>query len=127
MQAYLFAVFTISTLFLLMVISLERYFIVEKPFEIHRLTFKLNIKIFLAILLISTIWPMLPLIGWSRYNIEANGLFCTSEFNDRSLNAISFAFANIIVFWSLPLIVILYTNIKLFLIVISLPKLRKKK
>lgn len=125
-QAYLFVFFAIFTLFLLMVISLERYFIVERPFEFHRITFKLCFKIFLVVTLTSAIWPILPLIGWSRYDIEANGIFCTSEFNDRSLNAITFAFVNITLFWLSPLVVIIYTNIKLFLIVRFSRRLKKK-
>lgn len=103
-----------------MVISIERYWNVMKPNNSKPLTFKLCFKIIGATIAFCLLWSAFPLMGWSHYNVETTNLYCSIEFNEKSFNVISFTFACVIIFLLFPMAVILYTNIKLYKLVIFL-------
>lgn len=117
LQGFLFFLFGSLSIILLMILSLERYWIVTNPFKFHRITFRLCWKIMFICLAFCALWSSFPLVGWSRYSVEISGMYCSMEFNDHSWDVISFNIASITVVWGIPLMGILYTNIKIFLIV----------
>lgn len=60
-------------------------------------------------------WSFLPAMGWSKYSAEVNKIYCSHEFNTRNLNIMSFNIISMILYWLIPLIVIFYTNLNLYL------------
>ena len=114
--------------------SVERYFNVIIDFKIFKKEIRLSVlyrsnfeNIFelkvttitvICCALLSLIWTILPLIGWSYYSVESTGISCSVEWQDRSLNVITY---NITIFsfvFIIPLIILLVTNIKIIIMVI---------
>ena len=75
---------------------------------------------FLAILLctfLSAIWTIFPLLGWSYYSAEGIKMSCGVEWQDHSLNVISYNISMFIFAFIIPLIIIAITNAKIIKIV----------
>lgn len=100
-----------------MIISIERYWSVVKSSNSKNLTFKLCFEILAITLSICLLWSSFPLMGWSRYEAETTNLYCSMEYNDKSWDVITFNYASVIVIFLIPFSIILYTNIKIYLIV----------
>ena len=59
-----------------------------------------------------------PILGWSYYSLESGLVSCSVEYNEKSLNVISYNIGMFIFVFILPFGITTYTNIKSFLIVI---------
>ena len=80
-------------------------------------TYKTKILSIIACLLFGLLWPILPLFGWSYYTLEGGLTSCTVEWSERSSNVISYNVTIWIGGFFLPLVIIVYTNVKMLLIV----------
>jgi hypothetical protein len=102
-----------TSIYLMAVLSLERYYIICKPLNIRKLSAKTNLVSITACTLNGLLWAVLPLLGWSHYALEGANTSCSVEWRERSVNVMSY---NIVIFclvYLLPLGVILFTNARL--------------
>lgn len=117
LQALLFFFTGCVYLHLLLILSIERYFIVFKPNYIITLTLKNCYFIMTFVLSWSLLWSLFPIFGWSRYTYELEKFHCSMEYNDRSWNVLSFNLSTCILNWFIPLSITIYTNSRLFHVV----------
>ena len=78
---------------------------------------------FLAIVLcifLSLIWTVFPLTGWSYYSTEGIKMSCGVEWQDLSLNVMSYNVSIFIFAFFLPLTIIAISNYKMIKIVCSI-------
>lgn len=85
-------------------------------------TKKTLILIMLSILL-GVSWSLYPLIGWSHYTLEGGLTSCGIEWDDRTLNVISYNITIFVFILFLPLIIIIFTNVRVLLFVSKILKL----
>ena len=104
---------------LVTVISMERYYIIYKPFNISKITFKLAGLVIIGCIAFSLLFTILPLFGWSYYSLEGSLTSCSVEWADRSWNVMSYNITIWLFGYIIPLSVIIYCNIKTLRIVIS--------
>ena len=61
-----------------------------------------------------------PFVGWSYYSMEGALTSCSVDWADRSFNVVSYNIFIFIISYFIPVVIIIYTNLKLLLIV-SIP------
>ena len=81
------------------------------------ITYKTCFLVIAVCIVLSLIWTTFPLVGWSYYSPEGLKMSCSVEWQDRSLNVMSYSITIIIFVFILPLIIITITNIKIIKIV----------
>ena len=91
---------------------------IYKPMMIKYTSKKMVLMIVLICSILSLLWCVFPLFGWSYYSLEGAGTSCSVEWNERSFNVISYNIAMFIFVFFIPLIVIIGANTKIILIVI---------
>lgn len=60
-------------------------------------------------------WPIMPLLGWSRYSLEGDLTSCSIEWAERSFNVISYNMTILVFVLIIPVSIIIYCDIKLIL------------
>ena len=85
-----------------------RYLLVYKPDM--KLNAKKTIILIILSILLGVSWSLYPLIGWSHYTLEGGLTSCCIEWNDRTLNVISYNITIFVFILFLPLIVIMCTS-----------------
>lgn len=108
-----------ASIFLMMAISFERLYIIYCPMNIKLISLRTSLLTIAICLLFGFLWAAFPLVGWSRYSLEGALTSCSVEWNERSLNVISYNVAMFLFVYIVPLIVLVATNIKLIQIVRS--------
>jgi len=74
---------------------------------------KLNIKPVIVLSLISSLfWSTVPLFGWSHYSLEDSFVSCSVEYNEKSLNVISYNIGMFTFVFVVPFTIIIYYNVK---------------
>lgn len=106
-----------STIFLLVAMSFERFYIVYDLMSQRVLKRSVYVAIIVACLGFGLFWSALPLLGWSYYSFEGLGTSCSIKWNERSLNVISYNVTILVFVFLVPLIILVPTSIKLILIV----------
>lgn len=104
-------------IYLMAAISFERYFLIHNPLRLKKLSKNIVLIIIIACFLMGIIWAALPNFGWSYYSLEGALTSCSVQWFERSFNVISFNITMFVFVFFIPLIVILFTNIKLILMV----------
>ena len=119
-------------------ISYVRYDILKNQKNEKNISNKIIINSVIISLVLSLFWSVMPIFGWSYYSLEdglvrytavkkLNSKFflvnycfvsCSVEYNEKSLNVISYNVAMFIFVFILPFGVTIYANIKSLLIVI---------
>ena len=99
-------------------ISLVRYDILKNQKTEKSINNKIIIKPILISVVLSLFWSTMPILGWSYYSLEDGYISCSVEYNEKSLNVISYNFGMLIFVFILPFGITIYANIKSFLIVI---------
>ncbi len=61
---------------------------------------------------LSLIWTLLPLFGWSFYSLKGGKISCSIEWEEHSFNVISYNITIFIFVFILPAIIIFITNLK---------------
>lgn len=106
-----------SSIYLLVALSIERFYIIYEPLTVRYLNRAFYVKSVVACLLLGLIWPLLPVFGWSHYSFEGFGTSCSVEWSERSMNVISYNITILICVFFIPLLILVYTNVKLIYIV----------
>lgn len=103
--------------YMMSVISFERYYVLKEPKNMRKITQKKMHIILTIIIILSLFWPTMPLIGWSHYIIEDGHISCSIQWKERNFNVVSYNIAMFIFVFVIPFSVILITNFKSFLFV----------
>lgn len=113
-----FAFFTgVASLWLLALLSINRYCLVFYPINMNSLSVKGMLKIISVYLIVNICWSLMPIIGWSKYTYEFNGLQCVMDYSDHTFPVISFNVCTLLFFWLIPISIGCYTNFNILLIV----------
>ena len=67
---------------------------------------------------LSAIWATLPLMGWSYYSPEGVKMSCGVEWQDHSINVMSYNITIMIFAFVVPLTILVITNMKVIRIVL---------
>ena len=106
-----------SSIYFMTAISIERYYIIYRPMSVKKITLKYKLASIGLCLLFGIIWPIMPLIGWSRYTLESGLTSCTVAWTSRSFNVVSYNVTILFTVFLIPFVSIAFTNLKLVLIV----------
>ncbi len=106
--------------FLMSAISYVRYDILNKQLDENSISNKLILKLTLISLALSLFWSMAPMFGWSYYSLEDGLVSCSVEYNEKSINVISYNVGMFIFTFFLPFAIIIAANLKSLLIVSNL-------
>ncbi|RNA28085.1 melanopsin [Brachionus plicatilis] len=119
-----FAMYSIgcTSVYLLTAISFERFYIIYKPLSIKTLNYKFSIIIIIICVLVGIVWALFPVFGWSHYSLEGSLTSCSVEWNERSVNVVSYNITIFTFVYVLPLCALIFSNIKLIIIIRNLPK-----
>ncbi|RNA19352.1 melanopsin [Brachionus plicatilis] len=118
---FMYAIGCIS-IFLLTAISFERFYIIYKPLSIKTLNYKFSIIIIIFCSLFGSLWAAFPVLGWSHYSLEGALTSCSVEWNERTVNVVSYNITIFTFVYVLPLCAIIFSNIKLIIMIRNLPK-----
>ena len=99
---------------LLTLISICRYIVIVKSNVKHLITQKVVLTLICGSTLYSLTWAVLPLIGWSSYDVEAAYTTCSVNWRRKDLNHISFSFSAMTFNLFIPFTIILYCYIGIF-------------
>jgi hypothetical protein len=106
-----------SSIYLMVAISFQRFYIIYRPFHINYVSFKTNIIIVIVCLVMGLIWALFPVFGWSYYTLEGSYTSCGVEWRKQSFNLNSFKIATFSGVFLIPLILIVFTSVKLVFMV----------
>ncbi len=67
--------------------------------------------------ILSTIWTTLPLVGWSYYSLEGARISCSVEWQDHSMNVVSYNVTIFVFVFVIPAFIIVFANVKIIQIV----------
>ena len=98
-------------------ISYVRYDILKKQKNEKSIGNVIIIKAVLISLILSLFWSAMPIFGWSHYSLESGLVSCSVEYNEKSLNVISYNIGMFIFVFLLPFGITIYANIKSLFIV----------
>lgn len=102
-----------SSIYLLVALSIERLYIIYEPLSVRYVNRSLYVKAVVACILLGLVWPLLPLFGWSHYSFEGYDTSCSVEWSERSMNVISYNITILFFVFVIPLLILVYTNVKL--------------
>jgi len=103
--------------FLMSAISYVRYDILRKQLNEKSISKRVIIYWTLVSLALSLFWSMAPIFGWSFYSLEDGLVSCSVEYNEKSINVISYNVGMFIFTFFVPFTIIIVANVKSLLIV----------
>ena len=103
--------------FLMTAISYVRYDILKKQKNEKSIGNVIIIKAVVISLILSLFWSAMPIFGWSHYSLESGLVSCSVEYNEKSLNVISYNIGMFIFVFILPFGITIYASIKSLFIV----------
>ncbi|KAL8579425.1 hypothetical protein ACOMHN_026790 [Nucella lapillus] len=111
---------TINTL---AAISYDRYTVVVRHVgPVRYISKSMTLKVILVIWLLSVLWIVLPLAGWSHYTLEGIGTTCTFDYLTRTPLNVSYVIVLMVTNFLFPLLVILYSYARIFMSVASVQR-----
>lgn len=105
--------------FLMTAISYIRYDILKNQRNEKKIKNKITYSVVVSFVL-SLFWSAAPIFGWSYYSMEDGLVSCSVEYNEKSLNVITYNFGMFIFVFILPFGITIYANLRSLLIVIFL-------
>ena len=91
-----------------------RYLMISNKVNSKSITYKTCFLVIAVCIVLSLIWTTFPLVGWSYYSPEGLKMSCSVEWQDRSLNVMSYSITIIIfVFIEISLKIFHFNYIKL--------------
>jgi len=103
-----------SSVYIVLALSLQRYYIIYNPLNIRQIKPKTT-SIIIAICLGSgLILSIFPISGWGYYTLEGVLTSCSVEFRLKDLNTLSFNIFLYIAVFAVPFAVIIFFNIILY-------------
>jgi r-opsin len=106
-----------TTIFLMVFISCERFWVIYKPFQVHKITAKTTIPVIILCSIGGVFWSITPVFGWSNYALEGALTSCSVEWLDKSFNVVSYNVGMFIFVYFAPLVLIFGSSIGLIVIV----------
>ena len=103
--------------FLMSAISYIRFDILNKQKNEKTISRKTVLVASLISFLMSFFWSTAPIFGWSYYSLEDGLVSCSVEYNDKSLNVITYNIGMFVFVYIIPLVIIIVTNMKSLIIV----------
>lgn len=85
--------------------------------SIKALNLKLTTIIIALCALFGVIWAIFPVLGWSHYSLEGALTSCSVEWNEKSFNVVSYNITIFTFVYIIPLIAIIYSNLRLIFMV----------
>ena len=104
-------------MYLMLMISVERFWIVYKPMLARNMKLSTRLYAVLMCFVLSVMWSSMPLLGWSRYSLESCGTSCSIEWAERSASVTSYNVAIFLFVFLLPLMLLVYLNVQLVVII----------
>jgi hypothetical protein len=115
-EAFLMFFIGCSTIFILTSISCMRFYIIKIP---HNSSLRVINRILMKLILISCVlglvFSLMPILGWSEYSLEGAMISCSIEWNKRTPSVLSFIFTFAFFVYLIPLCILIYTNLKIYL------------
>ncbi len=90
-----------------------------KPINMRKVTLQSTLIIVGFCVLNGVVWASFPLFGWSRYSLEGARTSCCIEWKERSANVTSYNITIFVLVYFIPVLCIITTNVKIFIIVIN--------
>lgn len=114
-----------TSIYLMVAISFERLYVIGQPIKRGRKKIAKSYYFLVIILCIvlGLFWSLLPISGWSYYSFEGFGTSCSVEWNDKTLNVVSYNFTILVFVFLIPSICLLVNNLKLICMVSLLKKI----
>ena len=103
--------------FLMSAISYIRFDILNKQKNEKTISRKTVLVASLISFLMSFFWSTAPIFGWSYYSLEDGLVSCSVEYNDKSINVITYNIGMFVFVYIIPLFIIIVTNMKSLIIV----------
>ena len=103
--------------FLMTAISYIRYDILKNHKNEKSISSKIIINSVVISMALSLFWSVMPIFNWSYYSLEDGLVSCSVEYNEKSLNVISYNIGMFLFVFILPFGITIYTNMKSLLIV----------
>ncbi len=108
-----------TSVYMLVAISLQRYYIIRKPLNIKKITKKTTLIVISISCAIGLIWSLLPLFGWSRFVLEGSLTSCGPDFHSKTFNNLSFNITLFLTVFVIPFCIIAVTSFKLYIKVMN--------
>ena len=107
----------ITSIYILVSLSLERYYIINSQVKNRFISKKTVVRLVCFCVMKGLFWSSLPLLGWSYYSLEGAMTSCSVEWNERSINVVSYNMCMFFFVYLVPLVVICVSNVKLIMMV----------
>ncbi len=108
-----------TSVYMLVAISLQRYYIIRRPFNIRKITQKTTLIVIGISCALGLTWSLLPLIGWSSFVLEGALTSCGPDFHSKTFNNLSFNITLFLTVFVIPFGTISVTSFKLYLKVMN--------
>ena len=102
-----------ASIYLMTVISFERYIILVRPF-ISKPNFKSSFRNLLSCVLLAFLVTIPPALGWSHYTQDDLKVACNVDWKGKTFNIISYNIFIMFVIFFIPIGLILYFNVKAY-------------
>ena len=106
-----------TSMYLMSAISIERYYVIQKPMNIKKVSFTAVYFVVFVCLCLGLFWSVAPLIGWSHYSFEGVKTSCAIEWNEGNLNVFSYNMTILVFVFFIPLIGIILAHYKILIVV----------
>ncbi len=102
-----------SSVYILVAISLQRYYIIKNGKE-HKVKPIIAFVLLFVCLALGLTWAVMPLSGWSNYSLQGALTTCGPDIISKNANVFSFNASMYAVVFVLPFMMIIISNIKIY-------------
>jgi hypothetical protein len=103
--------------YLMAAISYIRYDVLNKQKNEKSISHKQILHSVLISLVMSLFWSLIPLFGWSYYSLEDGLVSCSVEYNEKSINVISYNIGMFVFVFIVPFMIVIVANFRIIFIV----------
>ncbi|CAC5402365.1 OPN4 [Mytilus coruscus] len=112
----------LSNLYILAAISVDRYIIIAKPLQAHKINHRVvGISVFLCYFF-GFFWSFMPVVGWSEYAFEGAGTACGILYDYNNASAFSYNIAIFINCYWIPIFIMIYSYYYVFMTIRSMSR-----
>ena len=114
--AFVTSLSALGSLFHLTAGAYERHYTIVKSFQSERaFTRRKAVLLSLAMWLYALLWSVMPLLGWSSYELEGIGTSCSVNWRSQAPKEVSFVVCLILGCYVLPVTILIVFHIKTYL------------
>ncbi len=103
-----------SSIYMLVAISIQRYYLIRKPLNIRKIKSRKTFIIITICCALGLAWSVMPLVGWNHYVLEGVHTSFGVEFSFKTLNFLSFNIMLFATVFALPFVLIIVANVQLY-------------